>query len=236
MTNILIYNEYIKERKVEEVAKIYPHGIHGALSEIFAGDEYNVRCAALEDIREKITPEILKETDVMLWWGHSAHKNVPDDIADLVVREVNKGMGLILLHSSHLSKPMLRLLGTSCTLSWRASDRERLWTCLPSHPIAAGIPVHFELQQEEMYGEPFDIPNPDEIVFMGWFAGGEVFRSGVTYRRGYGKIFYFQPGHEKFPTFYNETVRKIIRNAVEWAKPCIRLEDLVCPNTEALEK
>lgn len=232
---ILIYNEYIKERNNEMAAKVYPNGIHAVLADIFAGQGHEVQCATLENIREIITADALKETDVLIWWAHTAHGDVPDSMADMVAREVQKGMGLILLHSAHMSKPMLRLLGTSCTLSWRAGDRERVWTCLPSHPIAEGIPEQFELPQEEMYGEPFDIPNPEDTVFMGWFAGGEVFRSGVTFRRGYGKIFYFQPGHETYPIYYNETVRKIILNAAMWAKPALRRGSLSCPNPHSPE-
>ena len=144
-------------------------------------------------------------------------------------------MGFIGLHSAHHSKVFKRLTGTSCNLKWRHGDRERVWTVLPSHPIAQGIPEHFELPVEEMYGEPFDIPTPDEVVFMGWFAGGEVFRSGVTYHRGAGKIFYFQPGHEEYPTFRDKNVLRIIRNAVHWAEPELGSHQIECTNPAPLE-
>ena len=159
-----------------------------------------------------ITEELLAKTDVMLWWGHIAHHMVPDEVSNRVAQAVQKGMGFIALHSAHMSKPFRQLMGTSCTLKWRDDDSERLWVTAPSHPIAEGLPEHFELPQEEMYGEFFDIPKPDDVVFMGWFTGGELFRSGVTFNRGLGRVFYFQPGHEAFPTYFNENVERIIRS------------------------
>src|SRR6185503_4900387 len=109
------------------------------------------------------------------------------------------GMGLVVLHSGHFSKPFIRLMGTSCSLRWRESaDRELVWTVHPSHPIAAGIPAVIPLAEHEMYGEFFDIPVPDELIFVSSFSGGEVFRSGCTFRRGHGKIFYFSPGDQDF--------------------------------------
>lgn len=164
-----------------------------------------------------------------------AHDEVTERSVERVSRRVGEGMGFIGLHSAHHSKVFKRLTGTSCNLKWRHGDRERVWTVVPSHPIAQGVPEQFELPMEEMYGEPFDIPTPDEVVFMGWFAGGEVFRSGVTYRRGAGRIFYFQPGHEEYPTFRNKIVLKIIRNAVHWAKPEPGTHQIECTNPAPLE-
>jgi trehalose utilization protein len=134
---------------------------------------------------------------------------------------VLEGMGLIVLHSGHFSKIFKRLLGTSCALTWReAGERERLWVCNPGHPIVAGLDQpYIELEQTEMYGEPFDIPTPDEQIFISWFQGGEVFRSGCTWKRGNGKIFYFRPGHETYPIYHNEQVQLVLRNAVHWARP-----------------
>jgi trehalose utilization protein len=129
-------------------------------------------------------------------------------------------MGLIVLHSAHFSKIFKRLMGTSCDLKWRqADDREVLWVTAPGHPILQGVADHFVLDREEMYGEHFDIPEPDETLLISWFTGGEVFRSGVTYRRGMGRIFYFRPGHETYPTYHNAEVQKILTNAVHWARP-----------------
>jgi trehalose utilization protein len=129
-------------------------------------------------------------------------------------------MGLVVLHSGHFSKIFKKLMGTHCSLTWRvAGEKERVWICQPSHPITEGLPHYFELPQSEMYGEPFAIPAPDEQVFISWFAGGEVFRSGCTWRRGAGKIFYFSPGHELYPIYRDANVRLVLRNAVQWARP-----------------
>lgn len=218
--NITVWNEYRHEKTNPKVAEIYPDGIHEAIAGFLKGEGRNVRTAVLDDPEHGLTEEVLRGTDVLLWWGHKAHEEVSDEIAAKVCQRVLEGMGLIVLHSGHFSKVFKRLMGTSCDLKWRVADeKERIWTVNPSHPIAAGLGEYFELDQEEMYGEHFDIPAPDELVFLSWFAGGEVFRSGCTYSRGNGKIFYFRPGHETYPTYRNKDVQRVIRNAVEWAKP-----------------
>ncbi len=237
MINVLVWNEFQHEKIQPEVAEIYPRGIHAAIGEYLSQDEeLCVRLASLDDPEQGLSRQALDNTDVLIWWGHMAHDRVSDEAVERVCRRVNGGMGFIGLHSAHHSKVFKRLCGTSCNLKWRHGDRERVWTVIPSHPIAQGIPEHFELEKEEMYGEPFDIPAPDEVVFMGWFAGGEVFRSGVTYRRGAGKIFYFQPGHEEYPAFRSENVLRIIRNAVFWAKPEQGAAQIECTNPAALEE
>ena len=174
-----------------------------------------------------ITPEKLAETDVLIWWGHKAHGEVSDAVVERVANAVWSGMGVIFLHSAHFSKPFKRLMGTPCNLSWReAGERERLWLTSRNHPIAAGLPDHFELENEEMYGEPFGVPEPLETVFVSWFAGGEVFRSGLTYKRGAGNVFYFRPGHETYPTYHDANVQRVILNAVKWAyNPAPRIAD-----------
>lgn len=236
MIHVTVWNEYRHEKEVPEVAKIYPEGIHGQIAAFLGSDEIEVRTATLDMPEHGLTQEVLDHTDVLIWWGHMAHHEVTDEIVDRVQERVLKGMGLIVLHSGHKSKPFMRMLGTTCNLNWREGDRERLWCCNPTHPIAQGIPMQFELEHEEMYGEFFDIPKPDDIIFIGWFRGGEVFRSACTFHRGYGKIFYFQPGHESYPTFYNENVQKIIKNAVIWATPNVTVDKLECPNPASLEK
>lgn len=234
---VLIWNEFLHEKRQPPVAEIYPDGIHAAIGEYLArSGDVSVRLACLDDPEQGLSEEILNDTDVLIWWGHMAHELVSEESVRRVCARVNAGMGLVALHSAHHSRIFRALMGTSCNLKWRHGDRERIWTVLPSHPIAQGIPEHFELAREEMYGEPFDIPTPDEVVFMGWFAGGEVFRSGVTYRRGAGRIFYFQPGHEEYPTFRDENVLKIICNAVHWAQPADNAAQIECTNPEPLEK
>lgn len=233
---VLVWNENIHEKEIPEMLKLYPGGLHGYIAEFLKCDEIEVSTATLDEPECGLTEEVLKETDVLIWWGHAGHHLVPDDVVERVQRFVLSGMGLIVLHSGHHSKIFRKLLGTTCNLKWRDDARERIWTIKPNHPIATGIPETFALDCEEMYGEPFDIADPQEIIFMGWFNGGEVFRSGCTWTRGNGKIFYFQPGHETNPSYQNPHVQQIIKNAVKWACPVKKNIALVCPHAEALEK
>jgi len=228
--NVTVWNEFLHEKE-ERIKAVYPIGIHGAIAEgLKESKEFNVRTATLEEPEHGLTEEVLASTDVLFWWGHMGHAKVADAIVDRVQKRVLEGMGLIVLHSGHFSKIFRRMLGTNCSLKWREADeREILWNIEPSHPIAEGIGDHFELPAEEMYGERFDIPTPDKVVFIGWFEGGDVFRSGVTFERGHGRIFYFQPGHESYPTYYNKQIRQILRNAAKWAAPRITKVDC-CPN------
>lgn len=218
MIRVTVWNENLHEKTSGKVASVYPQGIHGAIAEGLQGEGFQVRTATLEQPEHGLTEEVLHETDVLIWWGHKGHDQVSDEIVERVQKRVWNGMGLIVLHSGHFSKIFKRLMGTSCNLKWReAGEKERLWVVDPAHPIAADIGPYFELPHEEMYGEHFDIPAPDGLVFVSWFQGGEVFRSGCTFHRGQGKIFYFRPGHETYPTYYDKNVRKVIANAVRWA-------------------
>lgn len=217
---VTIWNEYRHEREKASVRAIYPEGIHATLAAALAETGLAVRTATLDEPEHGLTDDVLNGTDVLVWWGHRAHREVDDAVVDRVQRHVLDGMGLIALHSSHASKPFKRLMGTTCNLKWRvADDRERLWVVAPGHPIAEGLGEYVEIEREEMYGEHFDVPVPDTLVFVSWFTGGEVFRSGCCYLRGSGRIFYFRPGHETFPTFHHPSVRRVIANAVRWAAP-----------------
>ena len=217
---VVVWNENIHEKEIPEVTELYPGGLHGYIASFLqAEDDMEVVTATLDDEECGLTNALLDETDVLIWWAHIGHDRVPDEVAERVQRHVLQGMGFIALHSAHFSKPFTRLMGTPCNLKWREGARERVWTIKPNHPIAAGVPDTFVLDPEEMYGEPFGIPEPQEVIFMGWFNGGEVFRSGCTFVRGNGKIFYFQPGHETNESFRNEIVQRIIKNAVRWACP-----------------
>jgi trehalose utilization protein len=218
---VTVWGENVHERKVPAIAKIYPRGMHETIAEgLREAHGLEVRTATLEQPEHGLTEAVLAGTDVLVWWGHCAHGEVSDKIVDGVQARVLQGMGLVVLHSGHYSKIFKRLLGTTCSLTWReAGEKERLWVCNPGHPIAQGIDRSFEIPHEEMYGEPFAIPNPDEVVFLSWFQGGEVFRSGCTWKRGNGKIFYFRPGHESYPTYHQKEVRRVIQNGVLWARP-----------------
>jgi len=218
---VTVWGENVHEKKLPAVAKIYPKGMHEAIAAgIRESDEFEVRTATLDQPEHGLTDEVLDKTDVLTWWGHCAHGDVSDKIVDKVQKRVLQGMGLIVLHSGHYAKIFKRLLGTTCSLTWReAGEKERLWVCNPGHPIVQGLGAYFEIPHEEMYGEPFAIPAPDETLLVSWFEGGEVFRSGATWKRGNGKIFYFRPGHETYPTYHQKEVLLVIRNAARWAAP-----------------
>jgi trehalose utilization protein len=218
---VTVWNEFRHEKTHDAVKAVYPDGMHVVIAKhLEAQGGITTRLAALDDPEHGLTDKVLAETDVLTWWGHMAHGEVKDEIVTRVQQRVLDGMGLIVLHSGHFSKIFQRLMGTSCNLLWReANEKERLWVVSPGHPIANGLGPYFELPHEEMYGEFFDIPQPDELVLVSWFKGGEVFRSGCCYNRGHGKVFYFRPGHETHPTYFDANVMKVITNAVRWAAP-----------------
>ena len=228
MIKVTIFNEYVHEKEQEEIRAVYPEGIHNAIKQGIECDDVTVRTFTLDTV-EQITDEVLADTDVIIWWGHKAHHLVPDSVANRVQMAILNGMGAIFLHSGHHSKPFKKLMGTTCNLTWRADgDYELVWVTKPSHPIAQGIDRFIKLDHVETYGEPFDVPEPDQVVFLGSYEGGEAFRSGCCWNRGNGKIFYFQPGHELYPIFYNEEILTVIRNAVRWAKSDYRTP-IRCP-------
>jgi trehalose utilization protein len=218
MTRVTVWSEYRQEHSDPPVRAVYPDGIHEAIAAGLREAGFEVRTATLDEPEHGLTETVLAETDVLTWWGHVAHDEVSDAVVGRVHQRVLEGMGLIVLHSGHFSKIFKRLMGTSCDLKWReAGEHERLWVIDPSHPIAEGLGESFVIDEEEMYGEHFDIPAPDQLVFVSWFQGGEVFRSGCCYQRGRGRVFYFRPGHETHPTYFNPDVRRVIANAAAWA-------------------
>ena len=218
---VTVWNEFHHEKTNPAIGKIYPRGMHAAIADsLNRAGGITAGLGALDDPRQGLSEETLARTDVLLWWGHVRHGDVLEETVDRVAKRVLDGMGLIVLHSGHYSKIFRRLMGTTCLLRWReAGEKERLWVTHPAHPIVEGLGPYFELPHEEMYGEHFDVPRPDETVFISWFEGGEVFRSGCTWVRGRGKIFYFRPGHETHPTYHDANVQKVIANAVRWARP-----------------
>ena len=224
---VTIWNENIHEQQEGSVAAtIYPNGMHGAIRELLQnelGSGVEVSTATLEQDEHGLTIEVLENTDVLMWWGHEAHPQVSDEIVQRVYNSVLGGMGLIVLHSAHYSKIFKKLMGTSCSLKWRSSkDRECVWSVNPTHPITKGVADPIVIPLQEMYGEFFDIPTPDELIFISSFSGGEVFRSGATWRRGLGKVFYFSPGDQDFPVYHHKEIGKVLANAALWAKPTVR--------------
>jgi trehalose utilization protein len=235
---VTVWNEYLHELENEVVRAIYPDGIHVALAAgIASRGGFTCQTAILEEPDHGLTETVLDSTDVLVWWGHKAHDRVADDVVDRVYQSVLAGMGLVVLHSGHFSKIFRRLMGTNCSLKWReAGEKERIWNLAPAHPIMEGIADQFELDREEMYGERFDVPEPEELLMISWFQGGEVFRSGCTWRRGHGRIFYFRPGHETYPTYHDANVLRIIANGCRWARRRVSIDTQDAPNAEPREE
>ncbi len=235
MIKVTVWNEGRHEKIDKLVGEVYPEGIHGAIASFLGAEEdFVVRTATLDDPECGLPQEVVDDTDVMLWWGHMAHNDVPDEIADRVVQAVQDGMGLIALHSAHHSKVFRKLMGTPCHLGWRENgDMERVWVVDPAHPITQGIDRYIELPHVETYAEPFSIPEPERLLFIGAYEGGEVFRSGCLWRRGNGTVFYFQPGHETFPIYYVPAIQTVIKNAVRYCAP-VRREKILCPHIEKI--
>ena len=223
MIRVTIWNEFRHEKKNPKVKEIYPDGIHNAIAAPLRKmkDQFTVQTATLDDEEHGLSEEVVSNTDVLVWWGHMAHAEAVDLVVERCYQRILKtGMGLVVLHSGHFSKIFKKLMGTTCDLKWRESnDREVLWVTRPGHPIVQHIDDHFIIDSEEMYGEYFDIPEPEETIMVSSFSGGEVFRSLCTWRRGAGRIVYFRPGHETYPTYHNATVLKVIENAIRWAAP-----------------
>lgn len=222
MIRVTVFNEYVHECNEAKVREVYPNGIHGAIAQALGGiDDISVTCVTQDMPENGLPQQLLDETDVLIWWAHMAHDQVSDEVARRVQRRVLDGMGFVALHSAHASKPFSLLLGTrSPVLRWRENDeQQRVWCVSPGHPIAAGLGESFVIPKDETYGEYFEIPTPDELVFISWFSGGNVFRSGCCWKRGAGKIFYFQGGHETYPIYYQPEVKRLLQNAVRWAAP-----------------
>ena len=230
MIRVTIWNEFRHEKKSETVKALYPNGVHAAVKDFLACDDVQVTLAALDDPDQGLPDEVLDSTDVLMWWGHTAHKEVDDALVERIFRRVTAGMGMIFMHSAHHSKPFSRIVGSTGNLTWGRDQRCIVWNLAPTHPIAAGVPAHFELF-EEMYSEPFYVPQPDEVVFASWYEDGNLFRGGLTYTRGLGKVFYFHPGHERCRSFYNPNVQRILQNAVRWCAParlCEGFDNTAC--------
>ncbi|MCL5947014.1 MAG: ThuA domain-containing protein, partial [Chloroflexi bacterium] len=218
---VLVWGENVQEQSDPVVQATYLDGMHAAIARGIREhlvEDATVRTATFLDPAHGLSQEAVDATDVLVWWSHTTQKDIPTAIVDRLHARVLAGMGLVVLHSGHFSAIFRKLMGTNCTLRWReADDREMVWTVNPSHPIAAGVKHGFVIPRSEMYGEIFDIPAPEELVFISSYSGGEVFRSGCCFRRGKGRIFYFSPGHEHFPIYYQLEVRRVIANAVRWA-------------------
>jgi trehalose utilization protein len=207
--------------------KVYPHDINAAVAEGLAplkDKGWEIVTASIGDPEQGVPPASLNKTDVLMWWGHQRHGQVTDEHVQQIVKRVkNGGMGFIALHSAHFSKALKALLGTNC--GWKGGyveDGSKLEMIVQDkeHPIAKGI-HDFSIPHTERYTEPFECPKPDAVVFGGIYirpdGSKEESRQGLAWNIGKGRVFYFQPGHETYPIFFDANIRKLLCNAVEWA-------------------
>lgn len=199
---------------------VFPDDINNAVAGALCEDpQLTVTTAELVDPGDGVPEEVLASTDVLVWWGHLLHGRVTDAAVARIAAQVRDGgMGFVALHSAHMSKPFTTLIGDDGRLGGVALDggKETITVRTPDHPVAQGV-SDFVIGKEESYDEEFGCGHPDTVVFHSAFENGQQFRSGLAYRIGAGRVFYFRPGHEEYPTLFLPEVKQIIRNAVRWA-------------------
>jgi trehalose utilization protein len=203
---------------------MYPKDINGAIIEGLQGlPGWEIVEANIDQPEQGVPDELLRSTDVLIWWGHQRHAEVKNELVDRIVKRVKEdGMGFLSLHSSHFAKPYRRLMGTRCSWGEYKADgtSARVIVKAPDHPIAKGV-KDFELPKIERYGEPFAVPTPETVVFDGEYTKPDGSkapgRMGLCWTIGKGRVFYFTPGHETYNDFFRPEVRLIMRNAVLWA-------------------
>jgi trehalose utilization protein len=219
---VTIFNEYVTQKEQPDAMEVYPDGIHPVLVDVVERAGHDTRVALFSDSEHGLTKDVVAETDVLVYWSHARNEEFEDRVVDRVQDAVLDGMGLVMLHSARRSKLFMRLMGTDCNVrGYRDADEtERVWVVDPAHPVVDGLESEFiELPESQLVAEPFEIPTPIETPLISWIEGGEVFRSGCTFKRGRGKVFFFGPGHETQPVYHMNEVQTVLQNAVEWAKP-----------------
>lgn len=216
-TNVLVWSE-------ETVSDdVYPNDINSAVAEhLNEHDDLVARAVSIGEPEQGVGEDRLDWADTLVWWGHARHDDVTDETVDRVEAAVtDDGLGFVSLHSAHYSRPFTRLCGTSGDLGEvryediPPGETETVTVEASDHPLARGV-SDFALPDVEMFGEPFDIPEPDEVVFRSEFEEGGWFRSGVTFTFGEARGVYFRPGHEEFRIYHDPNVRRVIANAVRW--------------------
>ena len=236
---VTVWSEVIDPVLEPRAVTYYPDDINVYLAEFLSIEhDFEVRTANLRQKENGLSQEILNDTDVLVWWSHLYDDQVSDETAQRVAETVLNGMGILFLHASLGSKPAKILLGTnSNTGKYREiGEKEKIWVVDRSHPVVDGMEKEYiEIPASEMYGEPYGIPTPDDIVFISWFEGGEVLRSGVDWKKGAGKVFFFAPGHEEFPVYYHSEIQKAVKNIVRWLKPVKGPEITFQGEVESLE-
>lgn len=206
--------------------EMYPNDVNAAIAEGLKGlAGWEVVTANIDEPGQGLGDELLKRTDVLIWWGHKRHQEVKDELVERIVRRVKaEGMGFIALHSSHFARPYRKLMGTACSWGEYKADgtSAKVIVKAPQHPIAQGV-KDFELPKIERYGEPFAVPEPETVVLDGIYkkpdGNTEPGRMGLCWTIGKGRVFYLTPGHETYNDFFRPDIRQILRNAVEWAAP-----------------
>ncbi|MCI8623421.1 MAG: trehalose utilization protein ThuA [Provencibacterium sp.] len=220
---VTVWNEFYDDPRHPAIQELYPGGVQEYLASVLR-EEPDMAVTArhfYEDDACGLSDEVLDSTDVLLVYGHILRDNVPEDrVKKLIERVVKEGMGVIFLHSALWMNLFQRLVGPGAYCGYRElGERERVWVVNRNHPIAAGLPSSFVIPHTEVYSEPAGFPDPDELVFISWYQGGEAARSGMVWRRGAGRIFYFSPGHAWYNAMQIPEYHTVIKNAVRWAVP-----------------
>ena len=220
MICVTVWCDGSDELRHAEIPQLYPGGIARYTAEYLREDTaLEVRISAFQDAAYGLGDDLLQETDVLVMYSHFFNDQLPQDRLDAVCRRVREqGMGLVLLHSALWMNLTRQLVGPCGYAAYREiGEKERVWTVLPDHPIASGMPVSFEFQHSEMYQESAGFPRPDDVIFLSWYEGGEASRAGVTWTRGKGRIFYFSPGHAMYDVMQSAHYHQVVRNGVRWA-------------------
>ena len=149
---------------------VYPDDINTAIAEgLKPMKGWDVVTANLKDPDQGLPDAMLNSANVLIWWGHQKHGDVKDELVQKIVKRVNEdGMGFIATHSAHYSKPLKALLGTNCGWKYYIDDGTpvELIVKAPKHPIAKGI-KNFTIPKTERYGDPFEVPTPETLIFDG---------------------------------------------------------------------
>lgn len=204
-----------------EPEDVYPDGIRAVIADALKADGIDTRTRSIEDKQQGVIDADLAWADVLLWWGHLKHDEITDETVDRIEDAVREdGLGFISLHSSHYARPFKRLVDASGDLGeYRFDDdeSESVGVVAADHPIAEGVD-DFTIPEAEMFGDPFDVPEPETVVLHSMYSNGdEEMDSGITFQFGEGRGFYLRSGHEEFEIYYMNEIQQILVNATRWA-------------------
>ncbi len=211
---VLLWSEQTEPRE------LYPTGISGALAEHLNQQKgFEAKTAQLTDAESGLPEAALAQTDVLVWFGHKKHGEVPDEIVDRVVKHIReRGMGFVGLHSTHFSKVLKKALGA--TGAWSSYKKlgqpEQMWVVSPKHPIAKGV-TDFAIPKEEIYTEPFEVPEPEAVIVEGTWPSGHRNREVMVWTLDKGRFVYIRAGHEEYPIYFMPPMQTLVRNSILWA-------------------